>query len=242
MAGSFESFQNSGDCPKGFEHERIWNVVVKNTFIHILDENTPKPMPRSHSEDGAVSSSQYLDSSSTLISEMKGTIGIEDEGGTDSILGSNATSPDAYSDGGSRKSFGEQPAPADSDLPVFPSTGSASHTIGRCKPCRFLPTYDGCRKGSSCNFCHFQDHVLTFSKSRRPSKGVRASYENAVRDITSSGQSRESKLAALAALSEEAGSNHCIETLVKKASAKIKMQSTLAAAPCRVNKPNFFLG
>lgn len=37
--------------------------------------------------------------------------------------------------------------------PELPSTGSAGHSSGRCKPCAFLHTR-GCENGITCEFCH----------------------------------------------------------------------------------------
>merc|ERR1711879_767368 len=37
--------------------------------------------------------------------------------------------------------------------PELPSTGSAGHSSGRCKPCAFLHNR-GCENGITCDFCH----------------------------------------------------------------------------------------
>merc|ERR1712039_300138 len=42
------------------------------------------------------------------------------------------------------------PAPGSSELP---STGSAGHAAGHCKPCAFVHT-KGCENGLACQFCH----------------------------------------------------------------------------------------
>lgn len=45
-----------------------------------------------------------------------------------------------------------------SGLPTadIPSRGSKNHADGRCRPCRFHYTPQGCRDGPLCNFCHHE--------------------------------------------------------------------------------------
>jgi len=40
--------------------------------------------------------------------------------------------------------------------PAMPSLGSASHELGRCKPCAFFHT-KGCSNALTCQFCHLCD-------------------------------------------------------------------------------------
>lgn len=49
------------------------------------------------------------------------------------------------------------------DALAFPSSGSASHGSGQCKPCAFHHT-KGCARGAMCTFCHL---CLPGEKKRR---------------------------------------------------------------------------
>jgi len=229
-----------GLCVKEAEDAKMlgWHLSVKNGFIEFADTATQgvgkSPCRRARSEEGTSSTTKpservhvVLDAHPERFQEAgrsdsrpcspSGSIITQKVG----IANSAAMDSSAY---GESRSFVSTEAQMGQDggLDVLPSIGTRLHSGGTCTPCFFSFTHAGCKHDRTCNFCHFQDHQVRVSKSRRPSRGVRAGYLRATEDILSSGQSPSLKLAALA---KDAGNNTCIAGVVKKAKHQINMQT-----------------
>mmetsp|Transcript_132309 Transcript_132309/g.368827 ORF Transcript_132309/g.368827 Transcript_132309/m.368827 type:complete len:347 (+) Transcript_132309:82-1122(+) len=59
------------------------------------------------------------------------------------------------------------------DTAALPSTGSAWHATGECRPCHHIVRSKRCKQGDKCGFCHFPEHV---QRQQRPSKQKREQY------------------------------------------------------------------
>lgn len=92
----------------------------------------------------------------------------------------SVTTEDSSSMGGDSErefgDFGSKPggpsrANAEDDSEGLPSQGSALHGSGKCRPCHYFPTKDGCVNGKACKFCHLHNKG---EGRERPGKAKRA--------------------------------------------------------------------
>uniref|UniRef100_A0A7S3RBJ4 C3H1-type domain-containing protein n=1 Tax=Strombidinopsis acuminata TaxID=141414 RepID=A0A7S3RBJ4_9SPIT len=58
------------------------------------------------------------------------------------------------------------------------SEGAELHSVGRCKPCLYMNTDQGCSHGRSCRFCHVAVH--TRRSRQRPCKSARNQLKRVV--------------------------------------------------------------
>jgi hypothetical protein len=64
----------------------------------------------------------------------------------------------------------------------LPSLGSAMHILGKCRPCMWVWSEDGCSHGATCRYCHLC-RERTDKQKRRPCKGKRLYYNKLLNRI-----------------------------------------------------------
>lgn len=90
------------------------------------------------------------------------------------------------------------------------SIGSAEHSQGTCKPCRFMHTPAGCKSGELCTFCHLEHDKL----GARPSLAKRKKYKKIVERLEQISQRNPDRLAM--AVHKLPQHNEYLQDLLKK--------------------------
>jgi len=155
-------------------------MIVKNTFLEVVDAPLTGGITRSRSESNLSSYRSRSSASQHSLSQRsisKGQAPQDSASDGDTWppgCPSNDTSSDASTVNIDRNSSEEQQL-LSTDLQEL-SCGSAAHSSGLCKPCLYIHARMGCLNGADCRFCHVDSHPV---KHRvRPCKAKRTQCKN----------------------------------------------------------------
>lgn len=183
---------------RGQTPDQDQQVVVKNTFITVVDRANASEGTSSHSRgmqhsrsdsDLSSSHSHHFGSSRSTSSSVRGSSqDIEDNSGGEGPP--PAGGPSGRGRGRARRGDAEAPSAegagdardaekAEKERLRSVSVGSELHGTGRCRPCKYVGMAGGCAAKQDCLFCH-----VGHRRARaRPAKSTRARCKELVNNL-----------------------------------------------------------